>query len=307
MVSFKQYLKEEQESTIAKSKKQSIVHFQDMKPLEALRFLRKVKDELKGKLKNIPVSLKVDGGSLRFGKDNKGNYFLETGNSGPIQEKKAFSKFVKNKDGSKLMLNRALHYDDIYDHIEESGLWEDLPKDTKIICEILYNPMAEFDEEVDHLKFVSVKYNMHKLGKLMTLIPIHVTIASSGETHPNEKTIIEDLIDQSNKEIKIISPKLKDLNLDISAHLAPLDSIGEDAEQILKSMKHSDKARKQEYQIILNAIKSDIADAIMEHPIKGRDVLGKEVEGYIIELDGKLYKLTTPKYKQSKKDEKSDK
>jgi hypothetical protein len=303
MITFKEYLTEE--SDIVKTKRQGIVHFQDMKPVEALQFLRKIKDELKGQLKDIPVTLKVDGGSLRFGKDKKGEYFLETGNSGPIQAKKAFSTFVKNKDGSDVMLHRALHYDDIYDHIEDSKIWHDLPDDTKVSCEILYNPMADMAEEVDHLKFVSVKYDMRKLGKLMTLVPIHVTIASSGETHPEKDDIIDKLLSKSSEEIKIISPKLKNLNLDISAHLKPLESIGEDAERILKSLKHADKPLKQEYQVILNAIKAEVADAIMDHPIKGRDVLGKEQEGYVLELDGKLYKVTTPKFKQAKKDEKA--
>jgi hypothetical protein len=304
MITFRQYLAEESESEIAKTKRQGIVHFQDMKPVEALQFLRKIKDEMKGKLKDIPVTLKVDGGSLRFGKDKKGEYFLETGNSGPIQSKKAFSTFNRDKGvTSEVIIQRAMHYDDIYDHIEDSKIWETLPNDAKVSCEILYNPMGE-EVEDDHLKFVSVKYNAHKLGKLMTLVPITVTVSSTGAAHPDKDKIIDDLLSQSDKDIKIISPKLKPLTLDVEAHLKPLESIGEDAEQILKSLKHADKPLKLEYQVILNAIKARVADAIMQHPIKGRDVIGDEIEGYVVELDGKLYKVTTPKFKQAKKDEK---
>lgn len=299
--SFRQYLIQEEESEIAKTKRKGIVHLQDMKPVEALQFLRKIKDELKGKLDNIPVTLKVDGGSLRFGKDKHGHFFLETGNSGPIQHHKAFSTFTQNKGGSEVMIQRAMHYDDIYEHLEKSDLWKDMPNDTKVSCEILYNPMAEEDE--DHLKFVSIKYDKQKLGKLMTLIPITASVSSSGEDHESKEEVIEDLLKKSSADIRVVSPKLGHLKLEVSAVLNPLSLIGDDGEQVLKSLKHADKPLKQEYQVILNAIKSDLADAIMKHPIKGRDVLGKDIEGYVLELDGKLFKVTTPSFKQAKRDE----
>jgi len=299
--SFRQYLLQE-ESDIAKTKRKGIIHLQDMKPVEALQFLRNIKDELKGKLDNIPVTLKVDGGSLRFGKDKHGHFFLETGNSGPIQHHKAFSTFTKNKGGSEVMIERAVHYDDIYEHLEKSDLWKDMPDDTKVSCEILYNPMAE-EAEDEHLKFVSIKYDKQKLGKLMTLIPITASVSSSGEEHVSKEEVISDLLKKTNADIRVVSPKLGHLKLEVSALLSPLSLIGEDGEQVLKSLKHADKPLKQEYQTILNAIKSDLADVIMKHPIKGRDVLGKDIEGYVIDVGGKLFKVTTPSFKQAKRDE----
>lgn len=68
---FKQYLTEE----IKTSKRQSITHLQDMKPVDALTFLHEIYHSFKGKLKDINIDLKADGLGARFGKDSKGKFF----------------------------------------------------------------------------------------------------------------------------------------------------------------------------------------------------------------------------------------
>jgi len=297
-LSFKRFLNEE----IVKTKRQSIVHLQDMKPIEFLQFARKLIKDSDGKLQNIPTTLKVDGASGRFGKDKDGKFFFETGASGPIQQSKAFSTHTINKGGSEVMVQRAVHYDNMYDELKASGLWKSFPKDTKVSIEILYNPMAEKAEK-DTLKFVSVKYDRKKLGDLMTIIPISTSVASSGDKHIDGDKIIEKLLGESTDKIRIVSPKLKPTSINVKAALEPISALSDDAETILKSLKHADKPLKQEYQVILNAIKVELADLFLKHPIKGRDVLGKEIEGYVVELDGKLYKVTTDVFKAAKRDE----
>jgi hypothetical protein len=299
MLSFKQFLTEE----IAQTKRKGIVHLQDMRPLEFLQFAHEISSSFKGKLKDINVDLKADGLGARFGKDSKGKFFFETSNSGAIQKAKAFSTFTAAKGASEVSIIRAFHYDDIYDALEASDLWHELPNNCKVVVEIMYNPMSE--ETEDGIKFVSVKYDKSKLGSLMTMVPISVTVAHSGEQHENEKQIIDDLLQKSNSKIKIVSPKLGKLSLDVKSELEPLSLIGPDAEQVIKSLKHADKQKKQEYIAILNAIKSEIADKILLHPIKGKDILGTENEGYILEWNGKLFKVTTQSFKNQKRQEKS--
>lgn len=290
---------------IATSKRKSIVHLQDMKPSDFLEFAHEISSAFKGKLKDINVDLKADGLGARFGKDSKGKFFFETSNSGPIQKAKAFSTFTAAKGASEVSITRALHYDDIYDALEASELWRDLPNDSKVTVEIMYNPMAE--EAEDGIKFVSVKYDKSKLGSLMTVVPISVTVASNGEHHEDEKSIIADILNKSNKSIKVVSPKLGKLSLDVKAELEPMSLLGPDAEHVLKSLKHADRPKKQEYIAILNAVKEQIAAKILQHPIKGKDVLGNDVEGLIIEWSGKLYKITTPDFKAAKKAERQAK
>lgn len=298
MITFKQFLSEE----IAQTKRKSIVHLQDMKPVDTLEFLHEIAHSFKGKLKDIGVSLKVDGLGARFGKDVNGKFFFETSNSGAIQQKRAFSSYTANKGGNEVSIIRAFHYDDIYDIIEESDLWKDLPNDTKVVIEILYNPMAEEDEE--GLKFVAVKYDKAKLGEVMTIVPISVTQASSGVHHEKNEEIIHSLLKKSNKKLKVVSPDLKTTSIDIKAALDPLRFLGVDAEHVIKSLKHADKPQKQEYIAILNAIKDEVAKLILQHPIKGKDMLGSKVEGLVIEWNGKLYKVTEPEFKAHKKADK---
>lgn len=300
MTTFKEYLLTED---ILQTKRQGIIHLQDMKPLEFLVFAHEIQNTFKGKLSNLDIDLKVDGCGWRFGKDSKGNFFAETSNSGAIQKAKAFSAFTAAKGANEVSITRALHYDDIYDVLEASNLWKDFPNDTKIVIEIMYNPMSE--ESEDGLKFVSVKYDKDKLGSLMTIVPISATVASSGERHAEEKEIIDSLLKKSTSKIKVVSPKLGKLSLDIKAELEPLQLLGPDAEHVIKSLKHADKPKKQEYIAILNAIKAEIADKILQHPIKGKDVLGTEIEGVIIEWNGRLFKITTPDFKSAKRADKA--
>ena len=298
MTTFKEFLTEEKIST---SKRKTIVHFQDMKPTEFLQFAHKLIDDFNGKLDNISTELKVDGFGARFGKDSDGEFFFETSRSGPIQKSKSFSTYTKTKDATELMIQRAVHYDDLFDILKESELWHNLPNDCKVFAEFLYNPMAI--EEDGYLKFVSVKYNKKKLGKILTIVPIKVVIASSGATHHDEREVLSELFKESNHDIKIVSPKLKHLSVDVSAKLQPISLFGDKVKAIIKSLKHSDKQQKQEYLAVIDAVKDEIAEVILQHPIKGRDILGTEIEGIIVEIDGKNYKITTPKFKQQKKKE----
>jgi hypothetical protein len=297
MITFKQYLTEE----LVKTKRKSITHLQDMKPIQALEFLHSIASELKGKLKNIPIQIKADGLGARVGKDSKGKYFFETSNSGPIQKSKAFSTFTKEKGGDEVSMTRSLHYDDMYDEIEKSGIWKMLPTNSKLVVEIMYNPMAI--EQDDKLKFVSVKYDKSKLGTLMTIVPIAVLDASTSEHLEDEQSIIKEFIKQSTPEIKIVSADLGKMTIDVSAELDSYSLIGPDAEYVLKSLKKVDKEKKAEYKQIISQLLNNLATSILAHPIKGKDILGDEIEGYVLDINGKLFKVTTPKFKQQKRDE----
>lgn len=269
------------------TKRTSIIHFQAMKPIEFLILAREIVNQNKH-LKKVKVGLKADGAGCRFGKDSEGNFFFETGRSGLIQTSKAFSAYTMNRNGNDEQLERAAHYDDMYDELEASDLWQDLPDSTKIICEILYNPMASIID--DKLKFVSIHYPKNKLGSLMTIVPISVI----GEYD------LEDLYKKSNSRIKIVSAHLGHVDMHLDIDLQVLDEIDEN---ILISRKHSDRETKCEYVSILQDLKDEIADQILDYPVIGKDKLGDEIEGLVIELNDKLYKITTKSFKDEKRQE----
>lgn len=293
-MNFKKFLEEE----VAASKRKSILHLEKAKPSEFLELAREILNKNGGKLENIKISLKVDGAGIRFGKDSQGKFFFETSRSGPIWQRKAFSTYARQKDGSDI--ERAMHYDDIFDHLEASNLWKDLPSDTKVIAEILYNPMAEVING-DKIKFVTIEYDKSKLGSLMTIIPFDVVQSSTGFPHKDKEKILKNLLSKSTPEIKIASAELQSSQLDVSAILKPIQILGNDIDRILSSRKKEDKAAKELYQAVLQNVKEQLAKYILENPnIEGKDKFGPDFEGIVLDIGGRVFKITTQKYKHLK-------
>ena len=292
MMKFEQYL---HEAEIAASKRKSMMHLEKAKPSE---FLELARDIMKtGKMKDVKISLKVDGAGIRFGKDSQGRFFFETSRSGPIQQRKAFTSYASQKTGADL--SRAAHYDDMYDYIETSNLWKDLPKDTKVIAEIMYNPMAEIIQ--DKVKFVSVAYDKSKLGSLMTIIPFDVVVSSTGKQHPEKDDIIKGLLKKSNKEIKVETANLQGASFNVETILKPILALGSDIDSVLASRKASDKAKKELYQIVIQNVKDQLAKFILDHPeIAGKDKFGPEIEGLVLDIGDRQFKVTTSAFKASK-------
>lgn len=296
MLSFKEYLREEE---VKASRREGIDHLQKMKDIEFIEFFSKVKKELKGKLKNVPVQLKVDLLGFRFGKDSSGKIFVESSRSGPIYDEGSFSKFTSAKGtADKIMLDRAAHYDDILKYFKNANISKILPNNTKVVVEVGYNPLA--DESEDWITFVTVRYDKSKLGSLMTLFPHKVLVASSGDTHPQEKDILDSLYKMSTDKVKILSPSLETGDIDISGFLDPLDSIDDRTKEVLLSRKAIDKPEKKAIQELLQKVKNELADYLLNLPLKGKDMIGSDIEGLIMNIGGKDLKITTPEFKLSK-------
>lgn len=291
---FEKYL---QEAEIAASKRKGMMHLEKAKPSEFLELARDIMKSGNGQMKDVKISLKVDGAGIRFGKDSQGRFFFETSRSGPIQQKKAFTAHASQKDGADL--SRASHYDDMYDHIEASNLWKDLPADTKVVAEIMYNPMAEILQ--DKVKFVSVTYDKSKLGSLMTIIPFDVVVSSTGKTHDDKDNIIKGLLKKTNSEIKVESANLKGATFNVETILKPIFALGSDIDSVLASRKASDKAKKELYQIVIQNVKDQMAKFILDHPeIAGKDKFGPEIEGLVLDIGDRQFKVTTSAFKASK-------
>lgn len=297
MKSFKAFMKE----SVVASTRESMLHLQKMNNTEFVAFVQSIKGEMGGKLANLSVSLKVDGAGARFGKDVNGRPFFEGSRTGPIFEPKSFSAYAKTKGTTdEIQLKRASHYDDIFDIVVSSSFVKKLPNDTKVIVELFYNPMGEMTD--DGIKFVTVSYDKNKLGKLMTIVPFKVVRASDSSPHPDEKDIIQGLYDQSNDRIRFVDPSLStEGDIDISGKIDPILSLGKDSLGILKSRKVADKQSKESIKAIIQGVKDEVSDYILNHPnIVGKFKLGPEIEGLVLNINGKMVKVTTPDFKQSK-------
>lgn len=192
-------------TNVKSTKRKGIPHIENLNPDEFKKFKQSLFEP------GLEISLKIDGAGFRFGKDSKGRKFCEGSRTGPIFDSKAFSTYVVNKGGSELQLKRAMHYDDMFDFVTRSDFIEDLPEGTKVVCEMLYSPMAEGTLET--LKFVKIPYERKYLGTLMTVFPIRVENAADGSVHSLSNSIIQNLLNRSNKVTRILNPVLPNIDL----------------------------------------------------------------------------------------------
>lgn len=288
-------------SFVAQTKRQNMVHLQQMKPLEFLKWAKSVKSNFHGKLSNVPISLKVDGLGFRYGKSMDGTPFVESSRSGPISKLGSFSEYTRSKTSDPVSIQRSAHYDDILELFLKSNFIRSLPRNSKVICEVLYNPMAELVDT--GLKFVSITYDKKYLGKTMTIVIFDVVSADTGLSSPDAKRIIQDQLHYSNDNVKIVTPELNPISLDISANLMGIDLLDGKAEYVLQSRKQIDKELKNRIIQSLDVMKSDIADYILTHKDLDWKILGDEMEGVVLDLNGQKVKITTDKFKEQKRAE----
>jgi FAD synthetase len=239
-----------------------------------------------GNLDGVPINLKVDGAGVRFGKDSSGQPFFMTSKvTTPLYAKDVgyFTRYGKEKGQSDEQLARTKAYDDALDLIVNSKFIETLPNDTIVQAEMLYNPMAQ---EVDRqLKFVNIPYDPKKLGKQMTLVPFSVKQYSTGETLSNQKEVIQNLLKASDSNVKIITNSLEQKGINVSKIIQPV-----------LGLNPKNKAENKE---ILDKARQDLSTAIIDSPqLKGKDVLGDNMEGIVVNMpSGRLFKVTSLKMK----------
>lgn len=293
MKTFKEFVAEQ---VVTASKRQGMKHFQDMKPVEFIRWIQGLDN---GVLKNIKTVLKVDGLGFRWGLDANGKVFVEGSRTGPVYDDAAFSTHAINKGSSEEIVVRAKHYDDMLVFFKSWKPVKELPKDTKIYCEIFYNPMAEQDES--SLKFVTVRYDKSKLGSLMTILPYKAIIASTGEDHPDNDQILKDLRRKSDSKVKVIDPSLKMGEIDINGMIDPIKTLDDDAIRVLSSRKKADKPEKEALLQIIDKVKQEIYDnVIFNKNIEGLEKLcdPEDNEGICLYLPHGTFKMTSKKFQQ---------
>lgn len=254
-----------------------------------------------GTLDNIPITLKVDGAGIRFGRDQAGKPFFMTSRvTTPMYAKQigAFAKYSQDNNGTPEQVARAAKYDQALDLIVNSDFIKTLPKDTIVQAEMLFMPMAEKTEQ--GLKFVNISYDKKKLGKQMTLVPITARKYSDGAALPNAESILQKLETQSNNDIKIVGTDLQHSDIDVSNIVEPIVKMDSQLRAALTSKKKNDP-NKEKAKAILSQARKAISDAIINSPnIKGQDKLGDTNEGLVIAMpNGQLAKVTSTTMKDA--------
>ena len=289
------------EDDVVSSRRSGISHLQGMKDLEFIELVKKIKNDYKGKLSNVKMTLKVDGLGARFGKDKEGRPFFESSRSGPIFTAGSFTSHAKSRGFEGEKLERAEKYDEIYNLIVNSEFMKKLPNDIKVHCEVMYNPMAE--ETENGLKFVTVSYDRNQLGKVMTIVPFYAEIASTGERYSKSEDIKNMLVNTKEENgIKFVDDRLAAGEIDITGEIDPLlTMVNDQFIAKLTSRTRADAEEKQQLKALVQSVKDNLADYIFRHPsIAGKEKLGKDIEGIILHRDKEApLKITTPDFKQA--------
>lgn len=300
MKSFLEFINE-----MKQTKRVGIDHLNKIKPLDFIKLVKYIKDEMNGKINDTVASttIKVDGFGLRFGLSAEGDFFIESSNSGPQFKAGAFSEYTKNKKGEVDQISIA--YDAVYDSLSKNKKLQAILKKNntesgiKIIAECLYSPIGKKDN--GKIKFVAINYDEAKLGKIATFVLIK---AINGNGDPI-KNVLPEIKKLSTPDYLFSDVKVKtegvDLNIDINNILKFIEKYP-DWEKIVLSRKHADRA-----------MKAMIKDALVDYQNKmGKKIIGmikdakfgEEFEGIVVQLaNGKSFKVIHHDF-SSRKDQK---
>jgi len=299
MKSFLSFLEE-----MKKTKRVGIEHLNKLKPLDFIKLVEYIKDEMGGKIsdKSASTSVKVDGFGLRFGLDAKGTFFIESSNSGPQFKAGAFSEYTKNKKGETDQISIA--YDSVFESLQKNSKLQSILRKyktstgLKVVAECLYSPIGK--KENGKIKFVAINYDEAKLGKIATLVLIK---AQDGEGEI-VKGPIPEIKKISSSDYLFTDAKVKtvgaDLNIEIKDVLKFIKKYPE-WEQLVISRKKIDKEIKTLIKNTLAEYQEKMAAKVLKM-IKDPK-FGDEFEGIVVQLlNGKSFKVVHTDFSSRKND-----
>lgn len=258
----------------------------EMRDVDFLAIAREIADN-GGTLNGMPISLKVDGAGIRFGKDEAGRPFFMTSKvTTPLYQDDVgyFTSFGQQRGQDAEQLARTKKYDEALALITGSKFIQTLPSDTIVEAEMLYNPMAEKTDQ--GLKFVNISYDPKRLGKQMTIVPIVFKQYSTGDQRPDADKIKKKLLSAGDSNIKIISNNLEQKGINVSKIIEPI-----------LNLDPKDKNNKPAF----DKAKQELSAAIIDNPkLAGKDALGDNMEGIVVNMpNGQMFKVTSQQMKSA--------
>jgi hypothetical protein len=184
----------------------------------------------------------------------------------------------------------------------DSKLGPDALVDRQITCEVLFLPFATQTEE-GKLKFVGIEYDQLPQGVDLVLVPFRVVEASTGEDVPDADKLIQALTDLGqNGSVMFMSNKLvQKKGLDVTEIINPLENLEELKSIVSGTAGKRDRASiqlRREVEEKLKPVQIALEKAIDEDPnIVGKDILGQDYEGIVINSRLGPIKVTSEKQK----------
>jgi hypothetical protein len=284
-------------------------HLRDLKPIDFLDLVDELRSEGgRFKLQNIPLNVKIDGFGGRFGKNADGRPFMGTSRTEPKYEA-GFVKYHQQKGTTDTeILGRAANFDKLFAEMmnaikmADSKLGPDFLVDKQVTCEVLFLPFATPTEE-GKLKFVGIEYDQLPKGVDLVLVPFRVVTASTGEEISNEDEVIQSLTELGqNGSVMFMSNRLvQKQGLDVTEIINPLDNLEELKRIVGDTAGKRDRASlelRREVEAKLKPVQIALEQAIDEDPnIIGKDLLGKDYEGIVINSRLGPIKITSQRQK----------
>ena len=278
-------------------------HLRDLKSADFLDLL----DELhqgngQFQLKNIPLNVKVDGFGGRFGKDKDGKPFMATSRTEPRYKAGFLDYHQKKGTTDPDVLGRAQLFDNLFAEmmkaiqLVDSKLGPKFLINKQVTCEVLYLPFATQTPE-GKLKFVGIHYDALPEGVELALVPFRVVAGDTGEDLPNGEQVIKSLtsVGKGGSVMFIDNSLTQNEALDVTAIVPPLENI-EQMKAMLASKKRDQAA---EVKAALEPVKQALEDAIIKDPnIIGKDLLGKDYEGIVVNSRMGPIKITSQEQRQ---------
>jgi len=298
-----------EEPKVQSQLRKGMPHLRDLKPADFLDLVDEMKD--KGgrfKLQNIPLNVKIDGFGGRLGKNADGKPFMGTSRTEPRYQA-GFVKYHQEKGtNDPEILGRAANFDKLFYEMMaaikavDSKLGPDALVDRQITCEVLFLPFATQTEE-GKLKFVGIEYDQLPQGVDLVLVPFRVVEASTGEDVPDADKLIQALTDLGqNGSVMFMSNKLvQKKGLDVTEIINPLENLEELKSIVSGTAGKRDRASiqlRREVEEKLKPVQIALEKAIDEDPnIVGKDILGQDYEGIVINSRLGPIKVTSEKQK----------
>jgi hypothetical protein len=281
-------LREAEEQPAVKAQlRKGMPHLKDLKSADFLDLLDEIHDGNGNfKLENIPLNVKVDGFGGRFGKNAEGKPFMGTSRTEPRYQAGFVDYHQKKGTTDPEILGRAKLFDQLFEEmmtavkLVDSKLGPEFLVNKQVTCEVLYLPFATETPE-GKLKFVGIHYDKLPEGVQLALVPFRVVEADSGEDLPDSQQYIKKLLSvgKAGSVMFIDNSLTQNEALDVTALVPPLDNI-EQMKAMLASKKRDQAA---EVKAALEPVKLALEKAIISDPnILGKDILGKDYEGIVI-------------------------
>jgi hypothetical protein len=298
-----------QEAEVKAQFRKNMPHLRDLKPIDFLDLLDEIHDGNGNfKLQNIPLNVKIDGFGGRFGKDAEGKPFMATSNT-PPRYKAGFVQYHQDKGTTDPeILGRAEKFDELFNEmmnaikLVDSKLGADFLVNKQVTCEVLFLPFASETSE-GKLKFVGIQYDKFPPGVELVLVPFRVVDASSGEDVPDANDVVTSLSKLGGQgSVRFVSNSLVQQDgLDVTEIINPLDNIEELKQIVSDTAGKRDRASLQlrrEVEEKLMPVKIALEKAIDSDPnIIGKDILGQDYEGIVINSRLGPIKVTSQKQK----------